>query len=359
MPPSRNTARSPAAWARCSTGSGSPATPSRAPARSPTPCWTAYDTGGRTAGITAYRKALARRRCRTTRHPRPADLGRDARRRGTRRVLGAGRPPRGRHHRRRIHPRAAAAGGSPPAAIARGYLTVAQAGTRRGQLPGPDPRRTPRPVGRLPRPGPGRAHPGCAAAAHRSDHRCPATPRTTSPRSAGSCSAFAGDGAALTVNNTLGRALLTEACHRFDWLILGKQAPPENQLPEAHRLRAHPRPNSARPAAAAAGSGSPPAGQDLLHADTPTLWDAVTGTLIPTDPARGRSRRDHPDAAAHRPTPGYGSPVVADILTGEGWRTERRRPAHPPRHRLDDRRSPRPARLPAPHRKPPPATTHR
>lgn len=47
-----------------------------------------------------------------------------------------------------------------------------------------------------------------------------------------------GDGAALTVNHTLSRALLTEASHRFDWLILGKQAPPENQLPEAFRLRA-------------------------------------------------------------------------------------------------------------------------
>ena len=32
-----------------------------------------------------------------------------------------------------------------------------------------------------------------------------------------------GDGAALTVNHTLSRALLTEASHRFNWLVLGKQ----------------------------------------------------------------------------------------------------------------------------------------
>ncbi len=31
-----------------------------------------------------------------------------------------------------------------------------------------------------------------------------------------------GTGAQLTVNHTLSRALLTEACHRFNWLILGQ-----------------------------------------------------------------------------------------------------------------------------------------
>jgi hypothetical protein len=133
--------------------------------------------------------------------------------------------------------------------------------------------------------------------------------------------AFAGDGAPLTVNNTLGRALLTEACHRFGWLILGKQAPPENQLPEAHRLR-----GILDQLGATRRRGRrlllTTRGQQLLNADTPTLWDAVAGTLIPTDPAEaGAAEITLMLLLTDRP-PSYGSPVVADILTGEGWRTK-------------------------------------
>jgi hypothetical protein len=133
--------------------------------------------------------------------------------------------------------------------------------------------------------------------------------------------AFAGDGTPLTVNNTLGRALLTEACHRFDWLILGKQAPPENQLPEAHRLR-----GILTQLGATRRRGRrlllTTRGQQLLDSDTPTLWDAVVGTLIPTDPAEaGAAEITLMLLLTDRP-PAYGSPVIADILTGEGWRTE-------------------------------------
>ena len=131
----------------------------------------------------------------------------------------------------------------------------------------------------------------------------------------------AGDGAQLTVNHTLSRALLTEASHRFNWLVLGKQAPPENQLPEAHHLR-----GIADQLGATRRRGRrlllTTRGQRLLDADTPTLWDAVAGTLIPTDPAEaGAAEITLMLLLTDRP-PSYGSPVVADILTGEGWRTE-------------------------------------
>ena len=133
--------------------------------------------------------------------------------------------------------------------------------------------------------------------------------------------AFAGDGAALTANNTLGRALLTEACHRFDWLILGKQAPPESQLPEAHRLR-----GILTQLGATRRRGRrlllTTRGQQLLDADTPILWKAVTSTLIPTDPAEADAAEITLLLLLTNQPPGYGSPAVADILTGEGWRTE-------------------------------------
>jgi hypothetical protein len=48
----------------------------------------------------------------------------------------------------------------------------------------------------------------------------------------------------------------------------------------------------------------------------------VAGTLIPTDPAEaGAAEITLMLLLTDRP-PAYGSPVVADILTGEGWRTE-------------------------------------
>ena len=132
--------------------------------------------------------------------------------------------------------------------------------------------------------------------------------------------AFAGDGAALTTNNTLNRALLTEACHRFNWLILGRQAPPENQLPEAGHLR-----RILTQLGATRRTGRrlrlTPRGRDLLNADTPTLWEAVTGTLIPTDPAQAAAAETTLLVLLTRPPPAYRSPAVADILTSEGWRT--------------------------------------
>jgi hypothetical protein len=130
-----------------------------------------------------------------------------------------------------------------------------------------------------------------------------------------------GEGAALTVNHTLGRALLTEACHRFDWLILGKQAPPENQLPEAIRLR-----GILTDLGATRRRGRrlllTPTGRDLLHTDTATLWDRVTGTLTPTDPAEAGAAEILLMLLITDQSPAYGSPVLADILTGEGWSTD-------------------------------------
>ena len=195
VPLPRNTARSPAAWARCSTGSDCPATRGCAPARSPSPCWTLTHTGGRTAGITAYRKALHGG---GVEPPDIPGLSPGAGCSASRNTPRSGRwPTTSRTPSPPAHTPPARRGWRDTArGIARGYLTVAQAGTRRGQPPGPDPHRTPRPVGRLPRPGPGRDLTEAVRRCSPRTHRCPATPRTTSPRSAGSCSAFAGDGAA-------------------------------------------------------------------------------------------------------------------------------------------------------------------
>ena len=130
-----------------------------------------------------------------------------------------------------------------------------------------------------------------------------------------------GDGAKLTVNNTLGRALLTDACHRFDWLILGKQAPPENQLPEAIRLR-----GILTQLGATRRSGRrlllTNHGRQLHDADTATLWTAAVETLIPTDAAHAAAAEMVLMLLLTGPPPAYGSPAIADALTGEGWRTE-------------------------------------
>jgi hypothetical protein len=130
-----------------------------------------------------------------------------------------------------------------------------------------------------------------------------------------------GDGAQLTVNHTLSRALLTEACHRFNWLILGKQAPPENQLPEAHHLR-----GIADQLGATRRRGRrlllTTRGRQLLDADTPTLWAAVTAALIPTEPAEAAAAEIMLMLLVTGPPPRYDSPTVADALTGEGWTTD-------------------------------------
>ena len=200
-------------------------------------------------------RSPGRRRRRTTRHPRAADLGRDHGRRGTRRLLGARRPPRGRHRRRRLHPGRPGLAGHRRRNRPRTTSTVPRLDLggdsylhrihteRRGRWA--DSR------------GPGRAaspRPCCRCSPIH--HRCPPTPRTTWRRSAGSLR-FRRRRRPLTANNTLNRALLTEACHRFDWLILGKQAPPENQLPEAPAPPRHPDPTRRDPPPAAADCGSP------------------------------------------------------------------------------------------------------
>jgi hypothetical protein len=131
-----------------------------------------------------------------------------------------------------------------------------------------------------------------------------------------------GDGAQLTVNHTLSRALLTEASHRFNWLILGKQAPPENQLPEAHHLR-----GIADQLGATRRRGRrlllTTRGRHLLDADTPTLWAAVTAALIPADPAEAAAAEIMLMRLLTGPPPRYDDPpVVADALGGEGWTTD-------------------------------------
>lgn len=127
-----------------------------------------------------------------------------------------------------------------------------------------------------------------------------------------------GDGAPLTVNHTLSRALLTEASHRFNWLVLGKQAPPENQLPEAHHLR-----GIADQLGATRRRGRrlllTTRGRQLLDADTPTLWAAVTAALIPSEPAEAAAAEIMLMLLVTGPPPRYDSPAVADALTGEGW----------------------------------------
>jgi hypothetical protein len=131
----------------------------------------------------------------------------------------------------------------------------------------------------------------------------------------------AGDGAALTVNHTLSRALLTEACHRFDWLTLGKQAPPENQLPEAFRLRA-----VVNQLGATRRRGRrlllTTRGRHLLNADTDTLWTETAATLIPHQPAEAAAAEIMLMLLLTGQPPAYRSPVVADILSGEGWRNQ-------------------------------------
>jgi hypothetical protein len=100
-----------------------------------------------------------------------------------------------------------------------------------------------------------------------------------------------GDGAMLTVNHTLGRALLTEACHRFDWLILGKQAPPETSCPRRSGF-AGSSPNSARPAAAAGGCCSPPRAGTCCTPAPPRCgagWPAPSSPPMPRRPVPGRS----------------------------------------------------------------------
>ena len=47
----------------------------------------------------------------------------------------------------------------------------------------------------------------------------------------------------------------------------------------------------------------------------------MTGTLIPTDPAEAGAAEITLMLLLTDQPPAYGSPVVADILTGEGWRT--------------------------------------
>lgn len=130
-----------------------------------------------------------------------------------------------------------------------------------------------------------------------------------------------GDGAPLTVNHTLSRALLTEACHRFHWLILGKQAPPENQLPEAHHLR-----SITDQLGATRRRGRrlllTSRGRHLLHADTSTLWAAVTAALIPREAAEAAAAEIMLMLLLTGPPPPYDSPAVADSLTGEGWTTD-------------------------------------
>jgi hypothetical protein len=132
----------------------------------------------------------------------------------------------------------------------------------------------------------------------------------------------AGDGAQLTVNHTLSRALLMEASHRFNWLVLGKQAPPENQLPEAHHLR-----GIADQLGATRRRGRrlllTTRGQHLLHADTPTLWASVTAALIPNEAAEAAAAEIMLMLLITGPPPTYDSPAaVADALTGEGWTTD-------------------------------------
>jgi hypothetical protein len=90
-------------------------------------------------------------------------------------------------------------------------------------------------------------------------------------------------------------------------------------------------------------------GRFLHDADTATLWAAVAQTLIPTEAAGAAAAEI---ALSLLLTPGLRVPAVADALTGEGWRTQDGGPRE--RHRLDDRRGPRLARVPPPHRQ-----THR
>ena len=302
----------------CSTWSGSPATPNCAAARSPTPSWSPT-TPTTAAGIAAYRKALAAGGVEPPDIPGLLTWGG---------MLGVEEHAAfwslADHLEVAITAGVYTPGGrgwrATATEVARGYLTVS-----RLELGGDsylDRIHTERRDRWAESRGPGRAALTQAVLPLLTDP--PAVPVDAEDHLAQIrwfLAAFDGDGAPLTVNHTLGRALLTEACHRFDWLILGKQAPPENQLPEAHRLR-----SILTQLGATRRRGRrlllTTRGQQLLKADTPTLWDAVTGTLIPTEPAQAGAAEILLMLLVTDQAPAYGSPVIADILTGEGWRTE-------------------------------------
>lgn len=173
-----------------------------------------------------------------------------------------------------------------------------------------------------------------------------------------------GDGAQLTVNHTLSRALLTEACHRFNWLILGKQAPPEPSTAKAGRPTTDPclgttqagspapcsaawtswscRANPASPAAhrLPRPAGSLPStlcGTAPKHPVNTPDAEPVTARAAqqgdhrpsPSSSAPGVRPRRYPDLIAHRPPRGRSSPPRRRGAGSHG----------PPPHRVGARRA--------------------
>jgi hypothetical protein len=96
--------------------------------------------------------------------------------------------------------------------------------------------------------------------------------------------ATADGGVPLTQNHTLNRAVLTEACLRFDWLTTTGRPRSELDLPEAWALRSF-----VHELGLVRRSGRSLlltlAGRRLVDADTGSLWNAVAPALIPRDPA--------------------------------------------------------------------------
>ena len=118
-----------------------------------------------------------------------------------------------------------------------------------------------------------------------------------------------------------GRALLTEACHRSTGSSSASRHPRDNQLPEAFRLRGI----VAQPGATRRSGRRllfTTRGRDLHGADTATLWTEVAQALIPVETSTAAAAEIVPMLLLTGPPPGYRSPVVANALTGEGWRTQ-------------------------------------
>lgn len=134
-----------------------------------------------------------------------------------------------------------------------------------------------------------------------------------------------GDGAPLTVNHLLGPALLTEGCHRLHWLTVCEQAHRKTNYPRRSGCTAF-WTNSVPPAAAAAHCCSSLPAASCWPATTPALWTRVAATLFPADEAKAAAAEIMLMLMLTDAPPSRGSPTVADILTGEGWRADSSEP---------------------------------
>jgi hypothetical protein len=129
-------------------------------------------------------------------------------------------------------------------------------------------------------------------------------------------------GAPLTRSGTLSRATVVEACTTFDWFVLAGSPRSQSDVPEICTLRA-----VVAEIRAVRRSGrrllATTIGNRLAAADTATLWEAVTPTLLAADGAKAAVA----ELELMLMLGGYGeltldefSRAVADAFREEGWR---------------------------------------